>query len=135
MTKRKEIRISFEGKPTKRDLAAIRKAVTEGLLRDGDCVQAISYRKNPTDAREAFRSFHWGRPPRGARKVTLPDYGELFVLGKLRAVEYETKKGRTRAIWCHDFERPYPERTATPDGQLGPIVGGGAYVTSRGIER
>ncbi len=70
------------------------------------------------------------------KKVRLPSYSHgVFELGKLRAVEYETTKGGERAVWVHQFEKPYPSLTGTPGGQLGPIVGGGAFITERGIER
>ncbi len=58
---------------------------------------------------------------------------EVFELGKLRYAEYQTRKGDQAAIWCHDFSWPYPSLTGTADGRLGPILGGNARVTERGI--
>lgn len=136
MPRRKTIRVNFQGgQPTKRDLDAIGKAVAAGKVKDGDTVRVEYRRRNPTDAEEAYEAFHWGRKPRRNRKVQLPDFDELYALGELRQVEYVAKKGDTLATWVHDFTAPYPTLTATPDGKLGPIVGGAAFVTERGIEK
>jgi hypothetical protein len=137
MTRKKNIKVVWVGKrkPTARDLRAIGEAIQAGELKDGDTVDVKYRRGNPTDAEEAYTAFHWGRKPRGAKTINLPDFGQLYVLGKLTQVEYEAKKGDTDATWVHDFEKPYPVLTATPDGKLGPIVGGRAHVTERGIER
>ncbi|MCP5118540.1 MAG: hypothetical protein GY953_47615 [bacterium] len=124
-----------EREPTRADRRAIAQAVAAGKVKNGDTI-AIEYRRtNPTDAEEAYTAFHWGNAPRRRRNAKLPDYSELYALGKLRAVEYQAEKGKTDAIWVHEFSAPYPTLTATADGKLGPIVGGGAFVTSRGIER
>lgn len=130
------VEIDVVGNPSKRDLEAIARAVQTGAVQSGDTVQVVDGRRlNPTDARQAYTAFHWGNAPRKTKRVKLPSYRQLYALGKLRQVEYETVKGRQHAIWYHDFKKPYPTLTATPDGQLGPIVGGGAVVTPRGIER
>jgi len=134
-------------KPTPRELAAIRLAVRRGQLRNGAHIAPIAgwaqsvpprVRANPSTpaAAEAYREFHWGRGPKHTRRVTLPDYSEgVYELGKLVAVEYEAKKGReAKAVWRHEFSKPHPSITATPRGKLGPIVGGRAHVTRRGIE-
>lgn len=120
--------------PTRAELRAIGRAWRAGFIRCGDSVAPARRRFNPSDAEGAFTEFHWGRSPRRIRRTNLPDLSELFELGKLRAVEYSTTKGRTRATWVHPFRKPYPSLTATPDGQLGPILGGRAVVTRRGIE-
>lgn len=81
-------------------------------------------------------AFHWGNPPRKVARVRHPDYRRgLFELGRLRRVEYETSKGRERAIYVHDFSRPYPLLTGDTAGRLGPILGGVARVEPRGIVR
>lgn len=86
------------------------------------------------DALDAYREFHWGDEARECRRVEIPEFDRLFALGQLRRVDYETTKDGETAIWFHDFEDPLPTLTATPDGTLGPILGGGAVVTARGIE-
>jgi hypothetical protein len=91
-------------------------------------------RKGSAAAREYERT-HWGEQPKRLRHLRLPSFGELYELGKLRAVEYETSKGGEHAIWVHKFTKPYPSLTATPRGKLGPLVGGAAVVTERGIEK
>ncbi len=94
-----------------------------------------SVRRNPeTAAQSAYREFHWGVEPRKRARVTVPADREVFAIGKLTAVEYRTRKGRDRATWRHAFGRPFPVLTSTADGRLGPIVGGAARVTKRGIE-
>lgn len=81
-------------------------------------------------------AFHWGNAPRRIANVPRPTYPQgLYELGKLRRVEYETRKGREHAIYVHDFTSPYPILTGTPSGRLGPILGGRAHITPRGIER
>ena len=87
-----------------------------------------------SQAVEASTEFHWGDEPERARRVALPDFSQLFEIGKLRELTYETTKGGQAALWEHEFSEPYPSVTATPDGKLGPIVGGAAVVTERGIE-
>lgn len=133
----KAIRVTWLGArpPTAAERAAIAKAAERGDLKDGaTAAPGRAVRKSRAEA--AFRKFHWGRRPRKTRRVRLPDYGEgLFALGKLRAVEYETRKGDQDAIWVHKFDRPFPILTGTPSGRLGPIIGGGHFITARGIER
>lgn len=125
--------------PTPAEQHAIARGYRAGVIRDGDTVgPGLARRVNPSapHAASAYESFHWGNPPDSARRVRLPSYDQgLYALGKLRAVEYETTKGDERAIWVHQFTRPYPTLTATPSGKLGPIVGGRAFVTDRGIEK
>jgi len=142
------VKIYWHGrrKPTPRELAAIRLAVRRGQLKNGAHIAPIAswaqsvpprVRANPsTDAEAAYTEFHWGRGPRRNRRVTLPDYAEgVYELGQLVAVEYHAKKGCERAaVWRHEFSKPRPSLTATPRGKLGPIVGGRAHVTRRGIE-
>jgi len=98
-------------------------------------VDTLGVLENPeADAESAFEAFHWGETPkRGPRPRRLPDFSELYEIGELVRVEYLTTKGGERAIWVHDFSRPYPVLTATPKGRLGPILGGRARVTPRGI--
>lgn len=126
------IEVKFLGNPGAKALQAVQAAVAMGKIKNGDTVDVL---ENPTNAERAYAEFHWGRKPSGVKKVNLPDYSELYVLGDLRQVEYATRKGETKAIWYHDFSKPYPKLTATPDGRLGPIVGGACFVTSRGIEQ
>lgn len=138
--KQKTIRVTWTGDraPTRAELAAIARAVRAGKIRSGDRVSvAMAKRSNPAPrgAAHAYREFHWGNPHDRVSKVRLPSYKRgLYKLGDLVAVEYETKKGKERAIWVHHFDKPRPALTATPSGKLGPIVGGRAYVTERGIE-
>jgi hypothetical protein len=117
--------------PTRAELRAIGAAFRAGRIRNGDRVCCA--RRNPSPASSAYREFHWGRGPKRRRRVNVAAHPEVFELGKLRAVEYETRKGKQDAIWVHQFSRPFPILTGTPDGQLGPIVGGAARVTKRGI--
>lgn len=104
------------------------------IVRKADRILATCAKSNPTDAADAFERFHWGEQSTGERVLELPEYRELYALGKLKTVEYETSKGGECAIWVHEFDSPEPTLTATPDGELGPIVGGRAHVTERGIE-
>jgi len=125
--------IIWEGSkpPTRAELRAIGAAWRAGRIPPGARVSCA--RRNPSAASDAYREFHWGRGPKRRRRVHVPHAPEVFELGKLRAVEYETRKGKDHAIWVHPFGRPYPILTGTPDGRLGPIVGGAARVTERGI--
>lgn len=153
MKKRRTIRVTWTGQraPTRAELAAIARAVRAGKIRSGARVgpghlrlcrvkgrpglTAMARRTNPGAAESAYRRFHWGNAHDKTTRVKLPHYGRgLYKLGDLVAVEYDTKKGDERAIWVHRFDRPRPSLTATPSGKLGPIVGGRAYVTERGIE-
>ena len=117
--------------PTRCELRAVALAYRCGRVRPGDRVSTA--RRNPSPAAEAYREFHWGRGPRKRRTYRVSQPREVFELGKLRAVEYETRKGDETAIWVHPFGRPYPVLTGTPDGRLGPILGGSARVTEKGI--
>ncbi len=126
--------IIWEGQkpPTRAELRAIGRAYRAGRIPPGSRVSCA--RRNPSPAAEAYREFHWGRGPKRRRRVHVPADREVFELGKLRAVEYETTKNQEHAIWVHPFGRPFPILTGTADGRLGPIVGGAARVTKRGIE-
>lgn len=117
--------------PTAAERRALARAWNAGELRNGDRVSTAQ--RNPSPAGEAYREFHWGRKPRQRRTVNVPTPPEVFELGKLRAVEYETRKGNQSAIWVHAFGRPFPTLTGSANGRLGPIVGGAARVTRRGI--
>lgn len=90
-------------------------------------------RRNPSHAEREYERFHWGTKAKRKVRVNLSTPRELFEIGKLRRVEYETVKKGERATWYHDFSRPFPSLTATPSGKLGPIVGGRAKVEPRGI--
>lgn len=132
----KAIRVNWTGSrpPTAAQKRAIARAVQRGEVRDGASAgPAKAVRSNRASA--AYQKFHWGRKPKKTKRVNLPSYDQgLFALGRLRAVEYETKKGDDDAIWVHKFEQPYPILTGTPSGKLGPIIGGGHFITARGIE-
>jgi len=126
--------------PTRRELAAVARAWRRGDLRPGDSVLCQRARcavgrvlPNPSPAAVAYQDFHWGRPPSRRRHFTVSTPREVYELGKLRAVEYETTKANQRAIWVHKFSWPRPVLTGTSDGRLGPILGGTARVTERGI--
>lgn len=134
------IRVNWTGKkpPTKREQNAIARGVRDGKIRSGDRVGPGRARRavNVSGAARAYKRFHWGRNPKRVQAKRLPSYDQgLYALGKLRAVEYETKKGNEHAIYVHKFSRPYPTLTGTPSGKLGPIIGGGAFITERGIEK
>lgn len=62
----------------------------------------------------------------------MPIPGEVFELGTLSAVTYETTKGREHADWEHEFEGERPTLNADRDGNL-VILGGSYRVTPRGI--
>lgn len=121
--------------PSPRELAALRRAALRGELPEHGTIRRANPSKAGRAARE-FERFHWGEKPKRARRVKLPSFERgIYELGKLRAVEYETTKGGERAVWVHKFTRPFPSLTGTPSGRLGPIVGGAAIVTERGIEK
>jgi hypothetical protein len=129
-----------ERPPTRSELAAIARGIQSGQFRNGDHVRPAGVvrtrrRSNPapTAAEYAYTDFHWGREPRRKRTHVVPTPLEVFELGKLRAVEYQARKGDEDAIWVHKFGWPYPTLTGTPCGRLGPILGGNARVTSKGI--
>ncbi len=133
----RQIRIDWTGSknPTKAQLRAIQNAARRGDIKNGDSMGPARAVRT-SQAREAYRGFHWGRRPNRSRTVRLPSFEQgLYELGKLRAVEYETIKGDERAIWVHKFSKPFPILTGTPSGKLGPIIGGQAFITTRGIEK
>lgn len=119
--------------PTPAEKRALRRAAKN--MRPGRYkVQAVrAKRRNPSEGERAFQRFHWGNPPTRTRSVKLPRYNELYELGDLVRVDYLTEKGDEKAIYFHEFEGALPKLTATPGGKLGPIVGGSARVTERGI--
>ena len=86
----------------------------------------------PRDHERAFQDFHWGNAPdRDVRISVEPLAGEVWMLGDLISVTYETDKGGERAWWVHDFDRP-PVLAASSPRQL--IICPGNYrVTPRGI--
>lgn len=132
-------RVIWTGKrpPTAAEKRAIARGVRSGAIRNGDRVAPVRVRKNPSrssSAARAFKAFHWGNDPDKIENLRLPNYRTLYKLGDLYAVEYLTDKGRERAVWVHKFGRKRPVLTATPSGKLGPIIGGSARVTPRGIE-
>lgn len=111
--------------------AAIADGVRSGRIKPGATIR----RANPRDAMaEEFERFHWGRKARKKRKVKVRTPKKAYELGKIREIAYETKKGREHAIYCHEFDPPYPTLTADDRGRLGPILGGGYRITARGIE-
>jgi hypothetical protein len=118
---------------TELDRGNISRAQYRRIVRKADRILQECAKDNPT-SQEAYERFHWGDKPKQLRSVELPEFDELYTLGKLVSVEYETTKAGESAIWHHEFESPEPSLTATPDGDLGPIIGGGAHVTERGIE-
>lgn len=128
--------VTWHGRaPTRAELRAIAAALRSGRIQPGDHVAAARHvRCNPSPAEQSYRDFHWGNPPKRRRVVSVPADGEVFELGRLTAVEYETRKARSRATWRHEFSHPYPVLTSTADGRLAQIVGGAARVTKRGIE-
>jgi len=134
---RRRTEIEWIGKnaPTAADLRALARAkLPPGRFTASARTVPRARNMSPTEA--AFTAFHWGKPPDRLRRVALPSTkGGIYALGRLRAVEYETTKGKTKAIWRHRFEKPFPLLTANAFGRLGPIVGGNARVTPRGIER
>jgi len=136
--RRKKLVIEWHGPgPTRREVLAVMKAAhARGLRRVVACRSSIyGRRKNPSAESDAYKRFHWGETPRRERAMKLPDFGRLYELGKLVRVEYLASKDGEECIWVHDFEEPLPSLTATARGRLGPIVGGRARVTPRGIER
>lgn len=126
--------IVWEGPPpTQAELRAIAKAAKAGKLPPGRVTARAATRYDTADARAAYEAFHWGRKPRKVLKFR-GHSGPVFELGRLRKVEYETRKGREHAIYVHEFDPPFPRLTGTSGGRLGPILGGRARVTPRGIE-
>ncbi|HXS82635.1 MAG TPA: hypothetical protein VN896_07920 [Methylomirabilota bacterium] len=122
--------------PTKAEQRAIAAGIRSGKIRSGAVLRRGKKSLRAARAAAEYTKFHWGERPSKRVRVKLPSYDAgIYELGKLRAVEYEASKGGERAIWVHKFTRPYPSLTATPGGVLGPIVGGAAVVTKRGIER
>jgi hypothetical protein len=129
--KRKKVIWRGHRPPTRAEQRVIANGLANGTIPNGAELRL----SNTRDAARAYERFHWGKKAKRAVKTRLPAFDRIYELGKLRKVEYETTKGRENAIWVHSFHRPYPVLTATPDGKLGPIVGGVAHVTERGIER
>jgi hypothetical protein len=124
------------GRPTAAEVAALRRAIKRGDLPPSGTFSRGKLGPSGGAAARQYERFHWGDRPTRLHRVRLPDFsGGLYELGKLRAVEYETRKGGERAIWVHKFSKPFPSLTGTPKGRLGPIVGGAAIVTERGIEK
>lgn len=86
-------------------------------------------------AARGYRSFHWGLEP---DELTLGPVADLrpgdpvWALGELADLTYLATKGRTRALWCHAFEKPRPVLASSVAGRLA-IVGGDYRVTRRGI--
>lgn len=121
--------------PTKAEMVALRRAAARGELpKHGTLTRAT--RSQAERAIKSYSRFHWGDPPKRVKRTRLPSYEHgLYELGKLRAVEYETVKGGERAVWVHKFSKPYASLTGTPSGRLGPILGGGHFITERGIEK
>jgi hypothetical protein len=116
-------------------MRALQAAARRGELPANGTIRRATKVKAGAAVRE-FERFHWGEKPKKVKRVRLPSYGKgVYELGKLRAVEYETTKGGERAVWVHQFSAPFPSLTGTPGGKLGPIVGGRAFITERGIEK
>ncbi|MGH7605576.1 MAG: hypothetical protein ACRENK_16475 [Gemmatimonadaceae bacterium] len=121
--------------PTKAELRVLQNAARKGQLPKNGTIRRAT-RSQADAAMKSYTRFHWGDEPKRVKKVTLPSYAKgVYELGRLRAVEYETHKGGERAVWVHKFSKPYPSLTGTPGGKLGPIVGGRAFITERGIEK
>jgi len=107
--------------------------LAESWSRPGRSAGSIFQMANPSNAEAEYERFHWGTKAKRKIRVRVSTPRELFEIGKLRRVEYETVKKGERAVWYHDFERPFPSLTSTTGGKLGPIVGGQARVEPRGI--
>lgn len=108
----------------------VRKAKAEGKAAAAAAI--LSAYLEPPDHERAFRDFHWGNAPdRDVRISVEPLAGEVWQLGDLVSVTYETDKGGERAWWVHDFDDP-PVLAASSPRQL--IICPGRYrVTPRGI--
>lgn len=121
--------------PTAAERKALARAASRGELPSHGTISR-GRRSSAERAGAAYSKFHWGDAPKAVKRVRLPSYAHgVYELGKLRAVEYETTKRGERAVWVHKFSSPYPSLTGTPGGKLGPIVGGRAFITERGIEK
>ncbi len=86
-------------------------------------------------AAKFYKSFHWGNEAEDLTEQQAPLVvpGEVLVeLGELAEIAYETTKGRERAIYVHEFERPKPSLAWTRAGKL-VVLGGGYRVTRAGI--
>jgi hypothetical protein len=130
--KKKRVAVTWKGAPpTAAERRVIMNGIRNGTIQNG----AVLKRASTREAAEAYRRFHWGNKAKKAVRTRLPDFNQLFELGKLVKVEYISKKGKEDAIWVHSFSKPYPSLTGTPGGRLGPIVGGRAHITERGIEK
>lgn len=131
--KKKRVKVTWNAAraPTAAERRAIANGIRRGTIPNGAVLRPASAR----EAVAAYERFHWGNKPKRVIKTRLPSFDRLFELGKLLKVEYLAKKGKEDAIWVHAFSKPYPSLTGTPRGRLGPIVGGAAYITERGIEK
>lgn len=129
------MRITWTGNrpPTAAQKRAIMHGVQAGKIRSGDSVGPGN--KRLAGAKRAYKRFHWGKKHSRVQVRKVPSFDQLYELGALVEVAYETTKGKERAIWVHKFTHPRPVLTATPRGRLGPIIGGRAIVTERGIEK
>lgn len=85
----------------------------------------------------AYKEFHWGRDPDGARSVAVPSSPkELVELGTLENVTYSTIKGDEDADYVHDFGtrgRGKPTLAYDPKTKSLHVVGGTYTVEDRGI--
>lgn len=96
-------------------------------------------KRNPPKGKggaQTFKRLHWGQEGKGAIVLDAPDPndGPVTVLGELRAVEYDTKKGRDEELvtYVHGFSRKKPFLCVNAKGRL--LICGGSYVVeTRGI--
>jgi hypothetical protein len=88
-------------------------------------------------AAELYKGFHWGRPARRRRRVAVsPRPRTLVELGRLEAITYSTKKGKTRAHWEHAFGEEggkRPRLAMDARNRRLHVVGGDYTVEDRGI--
>ena len=89
-------------------------------------------------AREVYRAFHWGIPPKRVRKVkTSPRPHTPAELGTLEAVTYATeKRGDGPSLYEHQFGEEggrKPRLAVDVDTNRLHIVGGDYTVEDRGI--
>lgn len=91
------------------------------------------------DARAAFEGFHWGRPSRRVRRVSVSRPPRRLVqIGRLEAITYSTRKGRGRPVehFEHEFGetgKRKPVLAFDADNRRLHIVGGAYGVQDRGI--
>ncbi len=96
-------------------------------------------KKNPPRGKggaETYRRLHWGKDGKGAIQLDAPDprAGPVTVLGELRAVEYDTRKGSDVELitYVHAFKGKKPFLCVNGKGRL--LICGGSYVVeTRGI--